>query len=163
MLGIRLSEVDIESFMLMWRFAGHVLGIQPDLLPLDERDQAAFFHASLITQSHPEATAPAVKVLDQFVEKLVPKLMQPSIRAYLHQVTRYLSGNEYCHGMAIEDKGDSWLPLVATRAFGRTWSFAEQYLPFFSSSLYSVNSRGIQRGIQRQQKRQEQQHQASKL
>lgn len=162
MLGVRFSETDIDSFMLMWRFAGHVLGIHPDLLPLNERDQASFFHASLITQSHPESTATAVRVLDQFVEKLVPGALQRYAQVFLHQLTRYLSGNEYCSGMCIEDKGENFIPLVALRAVGRTWSFAEHHLPFFSNAMYSFNTRGIQRQLRKQLEKQKQQ-QAAKL
>jgi len=121
--------------MHMWKYAGHVLGIEEDLLPDSLEDQEEFFLASCISEAHPETIPVQVKsVLDAMAKDankntygLIPYEIA---RQQLHQLTRYLSGNEYCSGMQIEDLGDNHWSILVAYGMGRATSIMTHYLPF---------------------------------
>ena len=50
-MGVVLHATDIRAYVHMWRYAGHVLGIAPELLPESLEDQEAFMLASMLHQA----------------------------------------------------------------------------------------------------------------
>lgn len=139
-MGIRLERDQIDSFVLLWRYAGHVLGIDPALLPTTIEEQQAFYLSSCKHQVRPEKVKPQTKTLLDAVAKQAKLVPYPVAQTFLHQVTRYLSGNDYITGMELEDRGD-YVGVRSLRALGRAVSFAHRYLPFGERVLYRA---GIQ-------------------
>jgi hypothetical protein len=136
-LGIRLERAQIDSFVLLWRYAGHVLGIDAALLPQAIEDQQAFYLSSCKHQVIPDKVNPKTKTLLDAVAKQAKLVPYPVAQTFLHQVTRYLSGNDYIAGMQLEDRGD-YYGLRGLRYLGRLASFAHRYLPFGERVLYSA-------------------------
>jgi hypothetical protein len=105
----------------MWRYAGHVLGIDEALLFPTLDEQRAFFYASVKHQGRPERIPPETKTLLDGVARNAtqgaPVLYRP-LQALLHQSCRWLSGDEYVSGMQIENAGNTHWSLLAIRAAG---------------------------------------------
>jgi hypothetical protein len=53
-MSVILSHEDIEAHVHMWRYAGHVLGIEEELLPRSLEDQEEFMLASMLHQGREE-------------------------------------------------------------------------------------------------------------
>jgi hypothetical protein len=136
-LGIRLDRSQIESFVLLWRYAGYVLGIDAALLPATIEDQQAFYLSSCKHQVQPEKVNPGTKTLLDAVAKQAKLVPYPIAQTFLHQVTRYLSGNDYISGIQLEDRGD-YYGLRGLRYLGRLASFTHRYVPFGERMLYSA-------------------------
>jgi hypothetical protein len=147
-LGVTLREDDLHSYNLLWRYAGHVLGIDEELLPRDVYEQREFFFASLKHQGRPEKLTPATKiVLDNVARELTrgSKLLFPVAQTFLHQICRYLSGNDYVSGMQIADLGDDYVGIAAVRAIGRVQSAIHRFVPRGDAMLYRVGALGYRR------------------
>ncbi len=136
-LGIRLDRSQIDSFVLLWRYAGYVLGIDAALVPETIEDQQAFYLSSCKHQVRPDKVNPQTKTLLDAVAKQAKLVPYPIAQTFLHQVTRYLSGNDYIAGMQLEDRGD-YYGLRGLRYLGRFVSFAHRYMPFGERILYSA-------------------------
>jgi len=151
-LGIRLSREQIDSFVLLWRWAGHVLGIDEELLPTTAEEQQAFFLASCKHQARPDKlTVQHTQLLDD-VARQVPAWLFPVAQTFLHQMTRYLSGNDYVTGMRIEDLGDYWGIRLA-RGLGRTVSFIHDHVPGGEPLLYRMGARRFAQSLAANERR----------
>merc|ERR1712070_737856 len=53
-MGVVLSDYDIQCYVHMWRYAGHVLGICEDLCPKSIEDQEEFMLCSMLHQGVPD-------------------------------------------------------------------------------------------------------------
>jgi len=154
-LGIRLERDEIDSFILLWRYAGHVLGIDEKLLPKSIEEQQAFFLASLKHQAKPEKLTEKTKcILDEVAATAhrQAKVPYPVARKFLHQVTRYLSGNDYVTGMKIEDAGEYW-GIRAFRGLGRTFWFTHRYVPGGEKLLYRIGTAAYRRELAKNERR----------
>ncbi len=151
-LGIRLERAQIDSFVLLWRYAGHVLGIDAALLPETIEDQQAFYLSSCKHQVHPDKVNPATKTLLDAVAKQAKVVPYPIAQTFLHQVTRYLSGNDYIAGMQLDDRGD-YVGLRGLRALGRIASFTHRYVPFGERILYNAGRRVYRRELAKNERK----------
>jgi hypothetical protein len=145
-MGIRLDRAQIDSFVLLWRYAGHVLGIDAALLPATIEEQQAFYLSSCKHQVRPDRVTPQTKTLIDAVAKQAKLVPYPIAQTFLHQVTRYLSGNDYIVGMQLDDLGD-YYGLRGLRYLGRAFSFAHRHLPFGERVLYSAGLRLYRREL----------------
>ncbi len=153
-LGIALRRTEIDGFLLLWRYAGYVLGIAPDLLPHSIEEQQAFFLSSCKHQAKPDKLSVQTKgVLDDVAKTLTRRTRPayPTVRTFLHQVTRHLSGNDYVTGMQIDDLGDYWA-LEAFRGLGRGFSFTRHFVPGGEAALHKLGAREFSRVLRRQAK-----------
>lgn len=154
-LGIRLGRDEIDSFILLWRYAGHVLGIDERLLPKSIEEQQAFFLASLKHQAKPEKLTEKTKcILDEVATtaRRDLKVPYPVAQKFLHQVTRYLSGNDYVTGMKIDDAGEYW-GIRAFRGLGRTFWFTHRYVPGGEKLLYRIGTTAYRRELAKNERR----------
>ncbi len=154
-LGVRLRRNEIDSFILLWRYAGHVLGIDPALLPETIDKQQAFFLSSCKHQAKPDKLSEQTKcVLDDVAKTLTRRAppAYPTIQTFLHQVTRHLSGNDYVTGMNIPDRGEYWA-LRACQTLGRGFSFTRHFVPAGEQALYSWGAREFSRVLRKQERR----------
>jgi hypothetical protein len=151
-LGIRLERSQIDSFVLLWRYAGYVLGIDAALLPETIEDQQAFYLSSCKHQVRPDKVMPQTKTLLDAVAKQARYVPYPLAQTFLHQVTRYLSGNDYITGMGLEDLGD-YYGVRGLRTLGRMVSFAHHYLPFGERMLYSAGAELYRRELAKNERK----------
>ncbi len=151
-MNIRLSRAQIDSFVLLWRYAGHVLGIDPALLPTTIEEQQAFFLSSCKHQVVPDKVMPQTKTLLDAVAKQAKVVPYPVAQTFLHQVTRYLSGNDYITGMQLEDRGD-YYGLRGLRWLGRAASFTHRYVPFGERVLYGAGVHVYRRELAKNEKK----------
>jgi len=154
-LGIRLEREEIDSFLLLWRYAGHVLGIDEALLPKTIEEQQAFFLASLKHQAKPEKLSEDIKrILDEVAQAAnrQAKVPYPVAQTFLHQITRYLSGNDYVSGMKIADKGDYW-GIRAFRGLGRSFWLVHRYVPGGERLLYAIGASRYRRELAKNERR----------
>ncbi|MFZ5724188.1 MAG: oxygenase MpaB family protein [Pseudomonadota bacterium] len=154
-LGIRLDREEIDSFILLWRYAGHVLGIDEKLLPTSIEEQQAFFLASLRHQAKPDKLTEQTKcILDEVAVSAnrQARIPYPVAQTFLHQITRYLSGNDYVTGMKIEDKGDYW-GIRLFRGLGRTFCWTHRYVPGGERVLYRLGAAAYRRELAKNERK----------
>lgn len=151
-LGIDLDRPQIDSYMALWRYAGSVLGMEEALLPRSIEDQQAFYLSSCLHQVRPEKVSPESKTLLDAVARSSRVLPYPAVRTFLHQVTRYLSGDDYIRGMAIEPLDGYW-GLRAFSWLGRAASFAHQHVPGGERVLYEVFSAIYRQKLEKNERR----------
>lgn len=150
-LGVRLSRDQIDSYVLLWRYAGYVLGIDEALLPESIEDQQAFYLSSCRHQVQPEKVAPESKTLLDAVAKSSKIVPYPVARTFLHQITRYLAGDDYISGMKIAPQDDYW-GIRIFRGLGRAASIAHQ-VPLGERALYDLFAAVYRRQLARNEKR----------
>lgn len=150
-MGIRLRRAEIDSFVLLWRYAGYVLGIDPALLPTTIEQQQAFYLSSCKHQVRPDKVKPETKTLLDAVAKQARVVPYPVAQTFLHQMTRYLSGNDYITGMQLEDKGD-YYGVRTLRYLGRAASLAHR-LPFGERVLYRAGVEVYRRELAKNEKK----------
>jgi hypothetical protein len=153
MMGIDLNARERDSYMLLFRYAGHVLGIDDDLLPHSLEEQREFFFASLKHQARPEKLTPQTRcVMDNLAReataarKLVPYGVA---QQFLYQACRFLSGNEYVTGMQIEDAGDDYWGIRLLKGLGRAHHVTWRYLPYGKRLLCRAGHRNFERSLSR--------------
>lgn len=120
-MGVRFDDAELASFNLMWRYAGHVLGIDHALLPRTLDEQRELFYASVKHQGRPEKIPPETKTLIDAVARdatVKTPAIYPAARRFLRQSCRWLSGNDYVTGMQLTDEGDRDWTILALRATG---------------------------------------------
>lgn len=160
-MGIRLRRHERDSFILMWRYAGHVLGIDPALLPVTMEDQREFFLASLRHQGRPEALKPGTKVvmdnLAREASQVLPGVSFELAQEFLHQSCRWLTGNEYVSGMQIEDAGDNFWGIRLLKGLGAASHVTWHYLPRGRRALYAMGAGNYRRSLRRMGKTRDQQ------
>ena len=152
MMHIHFNEEELASFNLMWRYTGHVLGIQDDLLPTTVADQQAFFLASLKHQARPdkldERTRMVMDNVARDAARKYPGVSEAAARKFLYQSCRWLSGNDYVTGMEIEDAGEYW-GIKTLKGLGAVSAFTWRYIPGGRQVLYRLGTRGYKKALAR--------------
>jgi hypothetical protein len=151
-MGVSLPREDVESYMLLWRYAGYVLGIDEDLLPWSVEEQREFFFASLKHQGRPEKLSPKTKVvLDNVARSATDGAPWafPVVQKFLHQTCRWLSGNDYVTGMEFEDAGENYWGFRALQTLGTLQSAVYRRLPSGDRALAAVGRLGYRRFLAR--------------
>jgi hypothetical protein len=152
LMGIHLRDEEVDAYMHMWRFAGFILGIEEELLPVSYADQQEFFLASCVEQAKPEWVPRATTfVLDAFAREATEHSWVPFwvAQTFLHQITRYLSGNEWCEGMQIEDMGDNHWSIWGLKALGMGTAFVVHWVPFGEVVVRRGNLAMMERDIEK--------------
>jgi hypothetical protein len=72
-LGFHFSPLESESVMHLWRYAGHLLGIVPELLPATETEGAVLKELLLDVAGGPDADSP--KLTDALMSTAMPWLI----------------------------------------------------------------------------------------
>jgi hypothetical protein len=131
-LGIHFRDDELAAYNTMWRYAGHVIGIGSELLPVSIEDQREFFYASLIHQARPEKFDPRTKrVMDNLARdasKMLPVMSYRAAQQFLYRSCRYLSGDEYVVGMELPSEGGR-IGLAIMRFTGSLSHFIWQHVP----------------------------------
>jgi len=158
LMGVHLNQEETEAYMHMWRFAGFILGIFEHLLPVSYQDQEEFFLASCVDEAHPDWIPQATKgILDAFAKQASTNtwgiIPYDVAQTFLHQITRYLSGNEWCTGMKIQDLGDNHWSIWTLRLLGGSIGFVNHYVPFGEVGVRKLNLYMMERDIEKLKKK----------
>lgn len=152
MMNIHFNDRELDSFNLLWRYTGHVLGIRAEVLPDSVSDQQSFFLASLKHQARPERLdARTRQVMDNVAASAARRMAgvsEPMARKFLYQSCRWLSGNEYVTGMEIEDAGE-YAGIKLLKGLGRVSYWMWRYVPGGQAMLYAMGARGYRRALAR--------------
>merc|ERR1712046_389958 len=139
----------------MWRYAGYVLGIHNDLLPVTIEDQEEFMLCAMLHQGVPDwIDSDKIKqFIDAFAKqasvasKVVP---YQTFQTFLYQMTRYLTGNDYVGDLAIDDLGDSHWSVRAIKTLGFIHgTLIPRWMPFGESALFNLHSSKVKKVIER--------------
>lgn len=117
-LGVTISDEQIDSLHLLWRWVGHVIGIDERWLCEDIETQREFYKAFLASHARKgEASIAALNLLDGAIAKVPGPLREPARRT-LHRVTAELGGREYLEGLKLEQSGGGvgWAALRGVAA-----------------------------------------------
>jgi hypothetical protein len=90
--GVRVSPEDAEAYLHSWSLVGHLLGIRPDLLPLDVATGRAAW-ATITRRQY--ASSVAGRYMAAALERLAAGQMRPRLLAGLPRTTtRHLLGDD---------------------------------------------------------------------
>jgi hypothetical protein len=148
-MAVVLSQRDIECYVHMWRYAGHVLGICDELLPKTLEDQEEFMLSSMIHQGAPDAIpgAKTKEFMDAFAQKASHGtrgvVSFERIQDFLYQMTRFLVGNDYTTGMEIEDLGNWHWSVCLVRTLGFSFGTVLPRLPFGETLLFNSHTKQV--------------------
>lgn len=139
-MGVELTDEDIESHHLLWRYAGHVLGIQDKLLTKDFDTEVVQYREMVKHQAKPAECPPyGKKILDEVASK-APLVPEPVSREFLHQTTRFLIGEELAVGLEIPARpGYLGIPILQT--VGRAFSAVHRLVPGGEDVMYRIGAR----------------------
>ena len=88
--GVKMNDDEAAAYLHAWKVVGHLLGIRPDLLPVDVADGHALMHTIFRRQwKKSEAGRELTNTLVQMMEDRTPRL----IRGLPHTALRYFAGD----------------------------------------------------------------------
>ncbi len=145
-MGVRLTDAEIESHFQLWRYAGHVLGINEAWLPRSFEQEIAQFLPMLKHQAQPKkGMVGARAILDEIADKGPAFIPQPVRRHFLYQVTAHLVGNDLMEGLRII-RQRNYPGLTLLRAVGTAMSLVHS-IPLGERLLHDHGQRMFQRSL----------------
>ncbi len=116
-IGITLTPDEIEAFYHVWRVVGHLLGIAPEMLPVDYDDAMDLAHS--IADRH-FGPSEAGRHLTGVVLKMLEDSMPKQLQNYPHTMMRFCLGDEIADMIGV-NQSDWTIRYVQARtgALGR--------------------------------------------
>jgi hypothetical protein len=148
-LGVYLTHEDVESHLLLWRYVGHTLGVEPELLNNFFHDfdaQRRFFHASTLLMGD-DCEKAGQEIVTSFqtnaakLSRSTYGIIPPAaIFNFMMSIMIHLGGEEYMRKLpGIEEyNGSSW-SVAAIKVTGGVASFIDRYVPFGTRILSYLN------------------------
>jgi hypothetical protein len=119
-IGMDLTEEEKEGYYHIWRLIGHVMGVNPALIPENFAKGSDLGHAILNHQKRgSEAGRELTKACTDFLEKITPGTI---FDFYPQILVRYLIGNELADMTGVKDYPDhleNFLERLTKVIFGR--------------------------------------------
>jgi hypothetical protein len=124
-LGIDLGEDDARAYLHSWNVVGHLLGIRPDLLPIDLGSAVELTDAIRRRQYAPSRAGRemAAALVDLAESEMHPRAMAHVPRAMI----RYLIGNRVADLLAIPPSGPTGLAFGPARRVMRKLSLDDRH------------------------------------
>ncbi len=135
-LGARFTDEERRSFMAVWRYAGHLLGIPESILFTDEQDALTLFNIAVMCEPEPgpEAVVMAHSLINSaplLVGMKAPRERQRLAR-YIFRVSRAIIGPEFADKLRYPRTSTfGVLPLFRLQA--RYHTFLARWLPRFTN------------------------------
>jgi hypothetical protein len=130
-LGIELSETEREGYFHVWRVAGHIVGLDPQLNPENYDNGLKLGYAILDhQQGESEAGVTLTQAVLHFMQDVMPGNLFKHSPAIL---MRYLLGNQTADLLEIPPEDSLWakvLPRITSKIFHAEEKW-EKRLPFF--------------------------------
>jgi hypothetical protein len=119
-IGMDLSDEEKEGYYHVWRIIGHVMGVNPALIPPNFAEGSILGHAILDHQKRgSEAGRELTTACIDFLERITPGTL---FDFYPQILVRYLIGNELADMTGVRDYPDSLehlLEKLTVGVFGR--------------------------------------------
>lgn len=142
-LGAELSEEQVASVHLLWRYIGHVIGVDPAWLCASIEEQKELYYAFVKHQAQPDvASVAALNLLDGSIQG-VPKFATRFAIGTLSALTLHLSSPEFLTPLKLEQRS-SKLGLSLALGMTHTWNRLLK-LPGGEKFLYWVGMRGLRK------------------
>jgi hypothetical protein len=111
--GVKMNDEEAAAYLHSWKVVGHLLGIRPDLLPVDVADGHALMHTIFRRQwEKSEAGRELTDTLVQMMEDRTPHL----IRGLPHTALRYFAGDHVADLLAVRPADWTTILLNSQRA-----------------------------------------------
>jgi hypothetical protein len=124
-LGVDLDASDAEAYLHAWNVVGHLLGIRPDLLPIDMASAVELTDAIRRRQYRASEAGRdmAAALLELAESEMHPRLMAHVPRAMI----RYLVGGRVAAIVGLPPSGPTGLAFAPLRQLLRTVSLDDQH------------------------------------
>ena len=99
-IGIALSPAQAEAYLHAWKNVGHVLGIEPDMLPNDVEDARALMNA--IRQHQHQRTDAGIALMSALTDFMDGLVMEAMMEGLLNALVWHLSGDEVAELLAVK-------------------------------------------------------------
>lgn len=132
MLGVRLSVEERESFMMIWRYSGHLMGVAPELQFSGEEDALRFHRIGTICEPPPsmESLILANGLINS--APIVAGITEPGPRRklvrHIYRVSRALIGDEMADSLKYPRSRTTGV-LAVLRWRNRIDRFLQQRVP----------------------------------
>lgn len=145
-MGVMLTDEEIDSHFHLWRYAGHVLGINDTWLPKSFDQEIAQFLPMLKHQAQPKkGMIGARAILDEIADKGPRQIPQEARRHFFYQVTAHLVGNDLMEGLRIVRQPD-YPGLTLLRTVARGMSLLHK-IPAGERMLHDYGQRMFQQSL----------------
>lgn len=145
-MGVRLTDEEIDSHFHLWRYAGHVLGLNDTWLPKSFEQEIAQFLPMLKHQAQPKkGMVGARAILDEIADKGPSFISQRTRRRFFYQVTAHMVGNDLMEGLRIVRQRD-YGGIALLRAVGACMSLVHR-VPAGERMLHDHGQRMFQRQL----------------
>ena len=135
MLGVRLTTRERESFMMIWRYTGHLMGVAPEMLFRTEEDALHLVRIARICE--PPPSVDSILLANGLINSapIVAGITGPEARRKLtrkiYRISRALIGNELADQLHYP-AGGTFGALTALRWSGRLGNIAQKFFPAFA-------------------------------
>ncbi len=127
-LGMRIGHEDAQAYMDLWRWSGHVMGIDPEVLPATEAEAQRLGDVIAATMGEPDDDSR--RLTRALLEAPVREAKTARERANARRVVRFSAG--MCRFLLGDDVADS---LEVPRS---TWSYLTPFVKRVVSSVELV-------------------------
>ncbi len=123
-IGAPYLPHEVDAYYRRWRYLGHLLGIEPDLLPTDRADQQALEDIYLLTRPpvEPFCRSLVASINSEFlvpeIEQLLPRPLHRVAPPVVHALERVFLGAEICDELAVPQSPLTGAVTVLGRALG---------------------------------------------
>lgn len=140
-LGAQLTDEQVQSLHLLWRYIGHVVGVDPAWLCTTIEEQKEFYYAFVKHQAREGvASIAALNLLDGSIQG-VPKFASRFAIGTLSALTLHLSSPDFLTALKLEGRSSS-LGLRVALGFTNIWNQLLK-VPGGEKFLYWVGMRGL--------------------
>lgn len=144
-MGHRITTREREAQYSLWRYVGHHLGIDAELVPfINERDLRALRDLWIAAHT-PDADGRRLAAAVSTTPALAPRWLQPHdrlFRRYEHEMTRAFLGPTVADGLHLPGRGDGWMARGMTRPIVRAGELARRI-------DHTADDRRVRRAVRR--------------
>jgi hypothetical protein len=136
-VGFRFTKEEGDAVMMLWRYSGYLLGIEPELLCATEDEGRRTAQLLDMTEMPPDQDS--VKLTRALMETALPQLLQPAreippgsvpwISRYFYGLSHAILGRQYSESLEYPQTLWRYTARPATKAAIRTFEFFRRWLP----------------------------------
>ncbi len=131
-LGARYTDCELEDIHHLWRCVGHLVGVEPDLLPVGAADYERIEHLYALTSPGPsESDRDFVRALTEFqaaeMGRFLPRRLAP--RRMVHGLQRELIGEAVADQLAIPRTRWQYLPRLVGPPIAAAYAAHDALVP----------------------------------
>lgn len=124
-MGFRPAEREVAAMMMLWRYSGQLVGVEPELLPETEHGARRTMEMILAIEKTPDSDG---RTLTKAMLEALRRGDSPFMGRVLEGVTRGLLGTEYANALGVPKTPFAlWVPMM--RPVIGVLERARQWLP----------------------------------